>query len=234
MNRTLILRKKQILSQLRLSLIVSLSVFAVLGILVILGFFVGNHFETSHFQLNWNDLTKFIFVFLGFMIAVFTFISPFSDGSSDFDSALHFGISRFQYFIFNIFYYVILSLIKLIYDGFDHPKTTNPQITDYFQGAIVNITFDGFIGNFLALLIFALLGYAIYHWGWKFLVIALLIPFVIALLLGLVSSLNIELVRAIANDLAQMAKWQEVIASLVTLSLFILAYFTTIQKTEIK
>ncbi|EHJ55864.1 hypothetical protein HMPREF9318_01929 [Streptococcus urinalis FB127-CNA-2] len=208
MNRTLILRKKQILSQLCVSLIVCFSVFAVLGILVIIGFFLGRHFETSHFQLNWNDITKFIFVFLGFMVAVFTFISPFSDGSSDFDSALHLGISRFHYFSFNIFYYLILSFIKLLFDGFGHVKTNSPQLLDYFQSAFMNLTFNGFIGNFLALLIFALLGYAIYHWGWKFL--------------------------AIANDLAQMAKWQEVIVSLVTLSLFILAYFTTIQKTEIK
>ncbi|MEQ9810860.1 hypothetical protein [Streptococcus jiangjianxini] len=154
MKRTLTLRGMQLLDHLKLTAMIMLGFGLIVTAFAVLTFFVGDNSSFNMEKISWlNGSLQVISVFL----SIWSFIVFFADGMLDFDSALRFGNKRKNYFIINFFTYAIMvvavTFLSLVSKG-EHLPSWQTFSSEFWR-------------NFAGCFIIAILGFAIYKWGWK-------------------------------------------------------------------
>ncbi|MDY4761431.1 hypothetical protein [Streptococcus thoraltensis] len=154
MKRTLKLRGMQLLDHLKLTAMIMLGFGLIVTAFAALTFFVDDNSSFNMEKISWlNGSLQVISVFL----SIWSFIVFFADGMLDFDSALRFGNKRKNYFIINFFVYAIMivaaTFLSLVSKS-EHLPSWQTFSSEFW-------------GNFAGCFIIAILGFAIYKWGWK-------------------------------------------------------------------
>ncbi len=138
--------------------------------------------------LSIQNLIFGVMSILSTFIYLLTFIIPITDGTSDFDTALRFGVSRNGYFLFNIFLYTIVAVLHTYFSNINgnngQMNVENSTLT-MTSNALTQMTWQGILINLITMLGIALLSYAFYRFGWKVLLCLFAINVLFGLLIGL-------------------------------------------------
>lgn len=207
-----------------------------MGIISILGIFLGiaysdnliTQFSIPHILIN------FLEMFMGF----FVITVPLSDGMSDFDSATRFGISRLNYFLFNIVFFIVIGFIDVYVDNLNQLINQNDFSIAVFGDAFAKLNLSSLIMGIISIFFIAIIGYGIYRFGWKFMlglavipgVITIFVPFIITNMLSNDIAYYLVKYEAILQFFNQ---YKAVIFGLVLLLLMAI-YYWLIKTTETK
>lgn len=227
MQRVLTLRFEQLKGIFLNSLLITLG-FTVVGIII--NFLVNGQLNEL---LSTDKLIENIGNFVWMTFTFFMLITCISDGTSNFDSALRFGVSRRQYFMTNMLIMVIFTLMEVLYQVIFEGGYSGSFFfsTNMLTGGV---TFQNVLISFLSTILLAIFGYLYYRYGAKIYIIAFLLPFVLGITAGVLPGvMDSHLMVRLINALNIVVKYINWILSAISL-LFVGAYYHLIMKTEIK
>lgn len=244
MERTLNLKKLQIWITFKQSLLV----FAVLSFigLVILGltYFTGNAsleeisilFATS-FSGMMKNITILFLSLLSVTFVTFAFLLPLNDGITGLDSALRFGISRNHYLVISLTIYFAIALLSAFLTPFlDLSAFMNSSLGSLLQESLQNITLTNVLKEFSAIIVWAILGYIFYLFGWKGIgaLCAIIIVFMSTVMIGYNSVFFLNFLNLLNHPfITNLFSHPLIIASVLALIL-ILIFAVFIKRSEIR
>lgn len=177
-----------------------------------------------------STIVTFCAMFFSFM----SFVLPFVDGLTNFDSATRFGIPRKQYFMINLGLYALISLIAIYTTVLDQISATN--LSD-FGIAFQELTVNYWLTHLTQILFMALLAFGVYRYSWKILFIFLPIPFLIGIAFSIIENLNykdVEMILTFIKNIRDFIDKYGNYIGVVILAVFIALYYLCITKTETK
>lgn len=221
MKRTLKLRGMQLLEHLKLAAMIMLVFVIMVMLLGGLTFFWG---ENSTVEIQFNNWLSGSLQLISTLFTTWAFLVFFADGMLDFDSALRFGNHRKNYFIGNFFIYVLIAVASTLLS-----LLSKPQDFPSWNAFLLE-----FWANLVGYFTIALLGYAIYKWGWKLLLMFLGINFLGGFAVGIFGIVLDDSLPEIINTLVQWPDFVYKGIGIVILLGLITLYYGTIAKIEIK
>ena len=210
MKRTLTLRKIQLLESLKYSVYIVLGLLLLAILIMVASYLTGGGMNFNHSS---SPLFLDILGTLALLFSCLTFIIPISDGTSHFDAALRFGLNRKYYFITNVFVYLILAGLSLFFTPIlKMDLEWTGSALSYIESTFNQLNWTHYFMTLDKILLYALVSYAFYKFGWKILIPIIAIPFISGLLADAVSSSNIlnnmdwimKMIDFISNHLTEM------------------------------
>ncbi len=221
MKRTLKLRGMQLLDHLKIAALIMLVFVLFVASMAALAFFLGDNSDITIERASW--VTGSLQSISG-IVSIWTFIVFFTDGMSDFDSALRFGNKRKNYFIANFFIYAIITALSNFFSFFAD-NNRFPSWQDFLSG---------FWSSFVGCFIIAIFGFAIYKWGWKLIFILLAINFLGGIAVAMFGLILRDSLPAIFETLSQLPDYAYKGIGVLILLALISVYYWIIAKVEVK
>lgn len=221
MKRTLKLRGMQLLDHLKIAALIMLVFVLFVASMAALAFFLGDNSDITIERASW--VTGSLQSISG-IVSIWTVIVFFTDGMSDFDSALRFGNKRKNYFIANFFIYAIITAVSNVFTFFvDNNRF--PSWQDFLSG---------FGTSFAGCFVIAIFGFAIYKWGWKLIFILLAINFLGGIAVAMFGLILRDSLPVIFETLSQLPDYAYKGIGVLILLALISVYYWIIAKVEVK
>ncbi|MGT2833355.1 hypothetical protein [Streptococcus halotolerans] len=221
MKRTLTLRGMQLLDHLKIAALIMLVFGLIVTVFAGLTLFVGDNSSFNMENISWLNGSMWL---ISSILTIWLIIILLADGMMDFDSTLRFGNKRKNYFIINFFAYAIMIAVATLFSLISKSEQLPSGQTFLSE----------FWGNFAGCFIIAILGFAIYKWGWK----VLLVLFAIYVLGGIgLATLGLVLhdsVPRIFEALSQLPEFAYKGIGALALLAVISVYYWIIAKIEVK
>lgn len=221
MKRTLKLRGMQLLDHLKIAALIMLVFVLFVASMAALAFFFGDNSYITIERASW--VTGSLQSISG-IVSIWTVIVFFTDGMSDFDSALRFGNKRKNYFIANFFIYAIITAVSNFFTFFAD-NNRFPSWQDFLSG---------FGTSFAGCFVIAIFGFAIYKWGWKLIFILLAINFLGGIAVAMFGLILRDSLPVIFETLSQLPDYAYKGIGVLILLALISVYYWIIAKVEVK
>ncbi|MFU2164384.1 hypothetical protein ACMZ6Z_06280 [Streptococcus pluranimalium] len=225
MKRLITLRSLQLLEHLKQASLVMAVMLAIGGFLGAIVYFWG--YTQEFVQLGYLS-TPHVLKGLGQLISViltlWVVISCFSDGLSDFDAALRFGVNRRDYAIANFGIYTVMSVLQTLIMFF-----SEEQVFLSIQDLSLN-----FWGNLSGCFLTALFAFAIYKRGWEVLFLLLIIPIVSGIGFVLLDAIPTSVIVGITKMFLNMPPYAHQALVVAQTILMITCYYWVVAKVEVK
>ncbi|WP_341932109.1 hypothetical protein [Streptococcus pluranimalium] len=221
MKRTLKLRGMQLLDHLKIAALIMLVFVLFVASMAALAFFFGDNSDITIERASW--VTGSLQSISG-IVSIWTVIVFFTDGMSDFDSALRFGNKRKNYFIANFFIYAIITAVSNFFTFFAD-NNRFPSWQDFLSG---------FGTSFAGCFVIAIFGFAIYKWGWKLIFILLAINFLGGIAVAMFGLILRDNLPVIFETLSQLPDYAYKGIGVLILLALISVYYWIIAKVEVK
>ncbi|MDG3142700.1 hypothetical protein MKL29_07625 [Streptococcus suis] len=222
MKRTLTLRRLQLLDQLKLTMLLMLAFGLLLAVFIGLALFIGaNSSVTIESKTTWISGGLQI---LSSFFSIWSIIVFFTDGMTDFDSALRFGINRKHYVISNCFIYAAMTVVGSFLSF----------VSDKQQLPSWELFLSEFWGSFAGCFVIAIVGFAVYKWGWKIFLGLLALSTLSSIVLGIVGIVLQDKLPRVFDLLLQSPAIVYNSARAVALLAIISLYYWIVTRIEVK
>lgn len=221
MKRTLKLRGMQLLDHLKIAALIMLVFALIAASFIVLAILFGDNSTFDIQRASWINGTL---QFISSIFSIWTIIVFFTDGMSDFDSALRFGNKRKNYFIANFFIYAIITAVSNFFSFFAENEYL-PSWQDFLSG---------FGTSFTGCFVIAIFGFAIYKWGWKLIFILLAINFLGGIAVAMFGLILRDSLPVIFETLSQLPDYAYKGIGVLILLALISVYYWIIAKVEVK
>lgn len=225
MKRLITLRSLQLLEHLKQASLVMAVMLAIGGFLGAIVYFWG--YTQEFVQLGYLSIPhvlKGLGQLISVILTLWVVISCFSDGMSDFDAALRFGVNRRDYVIANFGIYTVMSVLQTLIMFF-----SEEQIFLSIQDLSLN-----FLGNLSGCFLVALFAFAIYKCGWEVLFLLLIIPIVLGIGFALIDFIPTIIIVHITRILVTIAAFAHQVLAVIQTILMITCYYWVVAKVEVK